>query len=72
MVCFAYYKHTPDGSFRWGTLITGGGDERVVSNAVRSENPPVYVIKAIKMHLHEVHGVTFGPDGKPIVVNRIE
>ncbi len=32
--CFAYYKHTPDGGLRWGTLITGGGDERVVGNAV--------------------------------------
>lgn len=38
----------------------------VTPNAVRSENPPAYVIKAIKMHLHEVHGVVFGPDGRPV------
>lgn len=39
----------------------------VTPNAVRSENPPAYTIKAIKMHLKEVHGVIFGPDGKLVV-----
>ena len=39
----------------------------VTPSAVRSENPPAYVIKAIKMHLSEVHGVVFGPDGKPVM-----
>ena len=32
--CFAYYKETPNGGLRWGTLITGRGDQRVVGNAV--------------------------------------
>lgn len=36
-------------------------------SAVRSDNPPAYVIKSIKNHLSEVHGVVFGPDGKPVV-----
>lgn len=36
----------------------------VTVGALRSENPPAYVIKAIKTHLQEVHGVVFGPDGK--------
>ena len=44
----------------------------VTPNAVRSENPPAYVIKAIKMHLNEVHGVAFNKEGKPIVVDREE
>lgn len=38
----------------------------VTPSAVRSENPPAYVIKAIKTHLVEAHGVVFGPDGKPV------
>ena len=38
----------------------------VTPGAVRSENPPAYVIKAVKTHLSEVHGVVFGPDGKPV------
>ena len=42
----------------------------ITPSAVRSENPPAYVIKAIKMHLNERHGVTFGPDGKPVVANK--
>lgn len=32
--CYAYYKDTPGGGLRWGTLVTGGGDLRVVGNAV--------------------------------------
>lgn len=36
-------------------------------SAVRSDNPPAYVIKSIKNHLSEVHGVIFGSDGKPVV-----
>ena len=39
----------------------------VTPKAVRSDNPPAYVIKAMKNHLVEVHGVVFGPDGKPVV-----
>lgn len=41
----------------------------ITPGAVRSDNPPAYVIKSIKMHLSEVHGVVFGPDGKPLVVD---
>lgn len=32
--CFAYWKETPSGGLRWGTLIVGNGDERIVGNAV--------------------------------------
>lgn len=32
--CFAYYKESPNGGLRWGTLITSNGDERVIGNAV--------------------------------------
>ena len=32
--CFAYWKGTPFGGFRWGTLIVANGDERIVGNAV--------------------------------------
>lgn len=39
----------------------------VTPGAVRSENPPAYVIKSIKTHLVEAHGVVFGPDGKAAV-----
>ena len=39
----------------------------VTPNAVRSENPPAYVIKAIKTHLVEAYGIVFGKDGKPVV-----
>ena len=45
--CFAYWKQLPASSdgFRWGTLIVGNGDERIVGNCVL-KNPgsaePVY------------------------------
>lgn len=42
----------------------------ITPSAVRSENPPAYVIKAIKTHLKERHGVVFGPDGKPVVLDK--
>lgn len=32
--CFAYWKDTPSGGLRWGTLIVANGDERIVGNAV--------------------------------------
>ena len=32
--CFAYYKETPNGGLRWGTLISSNGDEHVIGNAV--------------------------------------
>lgn len=32
--CFAYWKETPSGGLRWGTLIVANGDERIVGNAV--------------------------------------
>ena len=32
--CFAYWKETPSGGVRWGTLITAGGDPTIVGNAV--------------------------------------
>lgn len=32
--CFAYWKSTPSGGLRWGTLIVANGDERIVGNAV--------------------------------------
>lgn len=40
----------------------------ITPSAVRSDNPPAYVIGAIKNHLSEVHGVVFGRDGKPVVI----
>lgn len=38
----------------------------VTPNAVRSDNPPGYVISSIRGHLREAHGVVFGPDGRPV------
>lgn len=32
--CFAYYKETPNGGLRCGTLIICNGDEHVIGNAV--------------------------------------
>lgn len=32
--CFAYWSETPMGSYRWGTLLVSGGDDRIIGNAV--------------------------------------